>query len=331
MGIVSKLSQSLGISAKTEVEGSPQDDGDEARRVFADWLSYLASERGLAANTIEAYRRDLLQFFAFLTKHRGAAVDLALLESLHVRDFRGFLASRRRHETTSRSLARSLSAIRMYFRYLDRNDILKNEAVNAVSMPKTGRSVPKPVSVAQADAVLDEAGRNAQTPWMAARDAAVLLLLYGAGLHISEALSLNRGDVAGTREVITITGKGGKPRMVPLLPIIRQAIDDYLALCPFSGEAGKALFLGARGRRLSPRVIQLLMVRLRTLLGLPDTATPHALRHSFATHLLGNGADLREIQELLGHASLSTTQVYTQVDTQALLKLYDDAHPRAGG
>ncbi len=299
----------------------------------AAWLGYLSSERQLAAKTLEAYRRDLGQFLGFLARHLGGPASLADIETLAARDFRAFLAARRRDGISGRSLARAMSAIRMFFRFLDRRGIAKNDAVRAVRLPKVPHGVPKPLSVPKARAVVREAAAVASvdTPaWVEARDVAVLTLLYGSGLRISEALGLNRADApVGGRDVLRITGKGGKERPVPVLPVAQDAVQRYLDLCPFALVDDGPLFLGVKGKRLSPRIVQRLMQRLRGALGLPDTATPHALRHSFATHLLANGAGLREIQDLLGHASLSTTQVYTEVDTARLLKVYRECHPRA--
>ncbi len=297
------------------------------------WFAYLSSERQLAEKTQESYARDLKCFLVFLAHHMGGPASLRTLAELKPRDFRAFLAARRSDGVSSRSLARTLSAIRMFFRFLDRRGILKNDAVLAVHSPKLPHAVPKPLSIEAAASVTADtsAGARADAPeWVIARDAAVLTLLYGSGLRISEALSLNRGDApVGRRDVLRITGKGGKERVVPVLPVAQDAVAAYLELCPFALAPKGPLFIGVKGKRLSARIIQLLMQRLRGAFALPDTATPHALRHSFATHLLGHGADLREIQELLGHSSLSTTQIYTEVDAARLLKVYDDAHPRA--
>ncbi len=297
------------------------------------WFAYLSSERQLAEKTQESYGRDLKCFLGFLAHHMGGPASLKTLRELNPRDFRAFLAARRNDGVSSRSLARALSAIRMFFRFLDRRGILKNDAVLAVRSPKLPHAVPKPLSVDAATSVTADtsAGTHADAPeWVVARDAAVLTLLYGSGLRISEALGLNRGDApVGRRDVLRITGKGGKERAVPVLPVAQDAVARYLELCPFALASKGPLFVGVKGKRLSARIIQLLMQRLRGAFALPDTATPHALRHSFATHLLGHGADLREIQELLGHSSLSTTQIYTEVDAARLLKVYDEAHPRA--
>jgi integrase/recombinase XerC len=303
--------------------------GEDLRAAVGEWLAYLEHERGSTANTLEAYERDLRQFLAWLKADLGHAPCLADLARLDARRFRAFMASRRRALFASRSLARTMSALRAFFRWLEVEEIAKSRAVLQVAMPKVPHGIPKPLTVAKAAAVVD-AGRAAESDWVAARDTAVLLLLYGCGLRISEALSLQRKEapLAG-RDVLRIVGKGGKERLVPLLPVTQAAVARYVDLCPYPLDPDGPLFLGVKGGRLSPRIIQLLMERLRDRLGLPATATPHALRHSFATHLLSAGADLRQIQDLLGHASLSTTQAYTEVDRTRLLAVYDKAHPRA--
>lgn len=297
------------------------------------WLRYLTVERQLAEKTREAYSRDLKYFLGFLASYRGGAASLKDLEQLTPRDFRAFLAARREKNVSTRSLARTLSALRMFFRFLDRRGIMKNDAILAVQAPKLPHSVPKALSVNAAVSLAADAGPGeaASAPeWVTARDSAVLTLLYGSGLRISEALGFSRAEApVGRYDVLRITGKGGKERVVPVLPVAQKAVAEYLDLCPFVLAPKGPLFVGVKGKRLTARVVQLVMQRLRGALLLPDSATPHALRHSFATHLLGHGADLREIQELLGHASLSTTQIYTEVDTARLLKVYDEAHPRA--
>jgi integrase/recombinase XerC len=296
------------------------------------WLAYLSVERQLSANTSEAYTRDVGQFLSFLADHLNRLPTLPQLSALSARDIRAFLASRRAEGVGSRSLSRTLSALRMFYRFLERRGLGKNDAVRAVALPKLPHSVPKPLTAPKATALVGGADiANPDAPdWIIARDTAVLALLYGSGLRISEALSLARRDapIRG-RDMLRVTGKGDKTRVVPVLPIVREAVERYLALCPMPQGADDPLFVGARGGQLSPRIIQLLIARSRVALGLPETATPHALRHSFATHLLGAGADLRAIQELLGHASLSTTQGYTEVDREHLLKTYARAHPRA--
>jgi integrase/recombinase XerC len=298
-------------------------------RAVAGWLAHLCHERAAAQKTCEAYARDVRQFFDFLEGHLGHVPCLADLERIDAKTVRSFLAARRRSGAVSRSLARTLSALRQFFRWLEAQGLVENRAVLQISSPKVPHSVPKPLTVEKAAGVVD-AGPGADLDWVLARDAAVLLLLYGAGLRIAEALSITTKDApVGNREVLRIKGKGGKERVVPVLPVIRTAVERYIDLCPYPLEPDEALFRGAKGGPLSPRLIQLAMERLRGALGLPPTATPHALRHSFATHLLSAGADLRQIQELLGHASLSTTQTYTEVDRERLLAVYDAAHPRS--
>lgn len=293
------------------------------------FIDHLAHERDSSAHTLEAYQRDLLQFSAFLARRLGRPLLLSDLADVDARVFRAFLASRRQAGVQSRSLSRTLSALRSFYRWMERRDIAKNRSVLQVQRPKVPHGVPKPLSVDNAQATVAKT-MDSQVDWVAARDAAVLLLLYGCGLRISEALGLTRRDapVAG-RDSLLIKGKGGRERLVPVLPLVQQAVASYLELCPYRLDPDEPLFLGAKGGPLSPRIIQLTMKRLREDLGLPETATPHALRHSFATHLLSAGADLRQIQELLGHASLSTTQLYTEVDRDRLIAVYDAAHPRA--
>lgn len=303
--------------------------GNDLRDAVRDWLSHLASERGQSAATQEAYARDVRQFLGFLKQHTGHPPCLGDLARLDAKAVRAFLANRRKAGAVSRSLSRTLSALRMFFRWLDREDVISNRAMQMVALPKIPHSVPKPLNIDAATAVVSP-GMPGDLDWIAARDAAVLMLLYGCGMRISEALSLTpqTAPING-RDVMHITGKGGKERIVPAISMVSEAIERYVRLCPYPLEHGKPLFVGARGGPLSPRIIQLAMEKLRGELGLPDTATPHALRHSFATHLLSAGADLRQIQELLGHASLSTTQIYTEVDAARLLSVYDAAHPRA--
>ena len=303
--------------------------GSALRDAVQAWLRHLESERGQSAATQEAYSRDVRQFLGFLKRHLGHPPCLSDLERLDAKTVRAFLASRRKSGAISRSLSRSLSALRMFFRWLEREQTLKNRAVLQIALPKIPHSVPKPLNI-EAAAAMVTPGVPGELDWITARDTAVMMLLYGCGLRISEALNLTpRTAPLKGRDVMHITGKGGKERMVPALSIVSDAIERYMRLCPYTFEAGRPLFFGARGGPLSPRLIQLAMEKLRADLGLPDTATPHALRHSFATHLLSAGADLRQIQELLGHASLSTTQIYTEVDRERLLSVYDSAHPRA--
>ena len=287
----------------------------------------------MSVKTLEAYRRDVAQFMTFMTAHLGGMPSLAQLAELLPADMRAFMASRRAGGLGNRSLMRSIAGIRSFARFLERSGKGKLSVVNAVRAPKLARNLPKPLSIAAAKRMADVDLRDGEErpPWIFARDAAVLGLLYGSGLRISEALGLTRGDVPppGAGDTIVVNGKGNKRRMVPVLQPVLALIADYAALCPYTLPREGSLFVGARGGTLSARVIQLAMARLRGSLGLPDTATPHALRHSFATHLLARGGDLRSIQELLGHASLSSTQVYTAVDSEHLLKVYRSAHPRA--
>jgi len=294
----------------------------------AGWFAYLEHERGHAAATLTSYERDLRQFVGFLKNDLGHPPCLADLARIDAKTVRRFLAARRRQGAASRSLSRSVSALRAFYRWLENTDVLANRALAQVAMPRIPHTLPKPLTVEKAQALVGDEG--AADDWIRARDVAVMLLLYGAGLRISEALGLTRRDAPVTgRDVLRITGKGCKERLVPILPVTQRATERYLALCPYPLEADAPLFLGAKGGPLSPRLIQLAIARMRDELALPETATPHALRHSFATHLLAAGADLRQIQELLGHASLSTTQVYTEVDRERILAVYDKAHPRA--
>jgi integrase/recombinase XerC len=305
----------------------------DLRRAVEDWVRWLSHERRSSPHTVAAYRRDLRSFLEFLRDHQGKPASLADLSKLTRADFRGWLARRAAAGLQGASTARGLSVIRTFFHFLARQGLAGNAALVTVRTPKRPRGVPKALTVAEAtEAVEAIEGLNAVN-WIGKRDVAILALLYGCGLRISEALSLTRGDApsadgAGTAS-LTITGKGRKQRVVPVLPAVAEAIAVYIAVCPFGAAADEPLFVGARGGPLKPRQVQLQMQRLRPRLGLPETATPHALRHSFATHLLAGGGDLRTIQELLGHASLSTTQRYTDVDAAALLAVYGKSHPRA--
>ena len=296
------------------------------------WLSHLRAERRLSPKTLEAYARDLRQCLAFLCRALGRAGDAGGLCRLEASDVRAFMAMRRADDIGGRSLMRALAGLRSFGRFLEREGNGKVGALSAIRAPKIGKSLPKPIHMAAAKRFADADERAGETreTWILARDAAVMALLYGSGLRISEALGLKRRDVPrpGEGDVLIVTGKGNKTRMVPVLHNVLQLIQDYAAICPHPlGPAGP-VFVGARGGPLSPRIIQLTMERLRGALGLPDSATPHALRHSFATHLLSRGGDLRAIQELLGHASLSTTQIYTGIDSERLLEVYRTAHPR---
>lgn len=297
------------------------------------WLRFLGAERRMSPKTLESYERDVGQFLGFLAQHLGGAPSLKTLAQLTPADVRAFMAARRSGGAGNRTLMRGLAGARSFARFLERDGKGKVGALAAIRTPKLARSLPKPLAVKDARRIADTQAREGETrePWILARDAAVLGLLYGCGLRIAEALSLTRAQAPEPEKLsgLTVAGKGNKTRMVPVLPQVARLIADYMALCPNELPPDGPLFIGARGGPLSPRVVQLTMARLRGALGLPDSATPHALRHSFATHLLARGGDLRSIQELLGHASLSTTQVYTAVDSARLLEVYATAHPRA--
>ena len=301
----------------------------ELMAVRQAWLASLAEERRLSANTLEAYERDTRQFLAFLTRHLAGPATLKAIADLRPSDLRGYLAARRRDGAGARTLGRGLAGIRSLLRYLERRGLANAAGATAVRSPKQPKSLPKPLTDRQALAVVDAGEQLSDEAWTAARNGAVLTLLYGCGLRISEALSLVPGDFDERPASLRIAGKGGKTRIVPLIPATLDAVETYIGLCPHPLARDRPLFRGAKGGALQPAIIQREMQKLRGALGLPESATPHALRHSFATHLLAGGGDLRTIQELLGHASLSTTQVYTGVDSARLLEIYDRAHPRA--
>jgi len=302
-----------------------------------DWLRHLHSERRVAEKTLEAYERDLRQFCIFLTGYAGRPAKLSDFADLKPMQMRGFLAQRRGVGSGARTLARGLAGIRSFVRYLEKSGKASSAGLTAMRAPKQPATLPKPVAAPDAIRLTDAAEQLQEEPWIAARDAALMTLLYGCGLRISEALGLTLADLGMTTSAqpavsaqsLRILGKGGKTRLVPLLPVVNEAIGNYLKKCPFVLGADDAVFRGALGGPVQPAVIQRAMRLMRGALDLPKTATPHAMRHSFATHLLANGGDLRTIQELLGHASLSTTQKYTAVDTDHLLKSWAAAHPRA--
>ncbi len=302
----------------------------DLRQARAEWLAALVRERRLSPLTVAAYERDTRQFLHFMTGHNGAPPGIGDIAALKPVDLRAFLAQRRKDGVGARSLGRGLAGIRSFLRFLERRGLANAAGAAAMRAPRQPKSLPRPLTAGDARKVVSAGEQLAGEPWIAARNAAVLTLLYGCGLRISEALALDGGDLADMDEtMLRVTGKGGKTRLAPVLPAARRAVAEYRRLCPFHLGAGEPLFRGARGGPLRPEIVQRAMVGLRAALGLPDSATPHALRHSFATHLLAGGGDLRTIQELLGHASLSTTQIYTGVDTARLLDIYDAAHPRA--
>ena len=299
---------------------------DSVSDLTREWLAHLAHERRVSPHTLRAYGDDVYRFLGFLTFHVGGTISLRILRDLRPADIRAHLTARRAEGLGARGIQRALAAVRSFYRYLEREDLADGAALRAVHSPKLPRTLPRPLSEIDAARAIVDAGEDDE-PWLAARNAALITLLYGTGLRISEALSLKRGD-APLGETLTILGKGSKERSVPVIAAVREAVDTYAGICPFAGERGSPLFLSRRGKPMSPREAQALMQRMRGRLGLSPTATPHALRHSFATHLLRNGGDLRAVQELLGHASLSTTQKYTEVEGAHLLAVYEAAHPR---
>lgn len=294
-----------------------------------DWLEQLEKTRRVAKLTVEAYERDSRQFLSFLCQHLGHRPDISDLSELRVADIRSFLAYRRNEGVGSRSLGRGLAGIRSFFNFLTRAGLADVPAARVVRTPKQPKSLPKPLNIADALHIVDKKTQLDDEPWVASRNAAILTLCYGCGLRISEALSLTPADFSDKNATsIYVTGKGGKTRLVPVIPAVHEAIDDYLSCCPFILPPDQPLFRGVRGGKLQRAIVERAVQQLRSSLGLPDSVTPHALRHSFATHLLSRGGDLRTIQELLGHASLSTTQIYTGVDTDRLMEVYKKAHPR---
>ena len=299
-----------------------------ARDALQVWLASASALGGVSENTLTAYRADLVEFLTFLTEHKGAAQGLAPLTRVDTSDMRAWMAHMRRDDIGARSLARKLSAVKSFYRWFSEREDFDATAVLSIRAPKFQKKLPRPLAPNAARAVIDTAELQASEPWIAARDVAVLTLLYGCGLRISEALALNGADVP-LPETLRILGKGGKERVLPVIDPARDAVASYVALCPYPFETTDPLFRGKRGGRLSPRIVSGMMSKVRMQLGLPATATPHALRHSFATHLLEAGGDLRAIQELLGHASLSTTQAYTAVDTTRLMEVYRQTHPKA--
>ncbi|HVZ03024.1 MAG TPA: tyrosine recombinase XerC [Dongiaceae bacterium] len=293
------------------------------------WLGWLTHERRGSAHTVDGYLRDLKDLLRFLETYRGETPTLTGFAAADRNDFRAWMSDRGQRGIEAASTARALSAVKNFARFLAKRGLAQNGAIAGLRNPKLPRSVPKPLNAAEAEDALDAIADLHDAEWIGKRDLAVLTLLYGCGLRISEALSLARREAPKAGGSLRITGKGNKTRVVPVLPVVAEAIADYLKALPIPCEPDGPLFLGAKGKRLSPRLVQLAMQKLRLQLGLPETATPHALRHSFATHLLAGGGDLRAIQELLGHSSLSTTQRYTEVDAARLLAVYNAAHPRA--
>ncbi|MDM7933751.1 tyrosine recombinase XerC [Tabrizicola sp.] len=295
---------------------------------LADWLAQIAALQGVAATTVEAYRRDVARYLKFLSMHRGGAEGLAAVARTSQSELRAWMAEERSRGLSARSLARGLSAVKGFTAWAADRTGMDATTVLSARGPKFRRKLPRPLSEDGAAALLETIGDDAREDWIAARDVAIVTLLYGLGLRISEALSLT-GASQPLPPVLRITGKGGKTRLVPVIPAVAKAVAAYVSLCPYDLAPDAPLFRGARGGPVNPRLIQSATERARLRLGLPATATPHALRHSFATHLLSAGGDLRAIQELLGHSSLSTTQAYTAVDAARLMEVYEKAHPRA--
>lgn len=295
---------------------------------YNNWLNYLSNIKKLSQNSVVSYKNDLSKFFIFFQDYIEKNIGLKEIESIKISEFRSFLTYRRNSEISSNSIARNISALKSFFRFLIKNNKIKESSVFNLKSPKLKKSLPRPISVDLAIQVIKQAEEIEDEKWIGLRNKAILILLYGCGLRISEALSLNYDDVQNEDHIL-IKGKGEKERIVPMMPYIKKGIENYLEACPKEIISGEALFIGKRFSRLSPRIIQYALEKIRTALSLPETATPHALRHSFATHLLDSGGDLRTIQELLGHSSLSTTQKYTKVETSKLLDIYKKSHPLA--
>ena len=297
----------------------------ELKELILGWQNWLRDERRYSPHTLDAYARDLALFINFLAENEnGKKLSLNALKNIAPRDIRAFLSERLSRHIEHSSAAREISTLRSFFKWLNRRGIMDNTAISVISSPRRAKVLPKALDVDDTFKVLETVEKLASEKWQGLRDVAILTILYGCGLRISEALSLNVGDI-GHNDFLKIKGKGNKERLVPLLPVVKEKINAYFAACPYDIKPGEALFLGARGERLSPRIVQRTLEKIRGILGLPDTLTPHALRHSFATHLLAAGTDLRSIQELLGHASLNTTQRYTDVQIDKLQRDYQKA------
>ena len=302
-----------------------------------EWVHWLQDVRKLSPHTVEAYQSDLRQFFEFQAGHLGITLSVEALTALKVRDFRAWLAFRAAKDYDHRSTARALSVMRSFFRFLTRQGHVGNAALASIRSPRLKVGLPRPLSIEQAKSLVDDIAGFATETWVGSRNKALFTLLYAGGLRLGEALSLTRKQAPlmvspGApleNQVLLVKGKGKRERHVPVLPVVGYALEEYLRLCPYVLVADGPLFIGSKGNKLNPGMAQKAMREYRRSLGLPETATPHALRHSCATHLMGASGDLRGIQELLGHASLATTQIYTEVDTARLIKVYESAHPRA--
>jgi integrase/recombinase XerC len=301
---------------------------DDLMSAVTKWQNWLRLEKRASAHTVASYLFDLNNLFHFINRHKARQINLGMLSALTLTDFRGWLAHNAAEKRQATSRARAVAGVRNFFRWLDRTGQLHNGTIELLKLPKTARRLPRPVTEVQAQDIVTLSKNVPDEGWVGLRDEALFTLLYGAGLRISEALDLTQEDITKNDRII-VTGKGNKQRSVPLLPIVREALEKYHEACPYAQKSGGALFVGQRGEKLNAAVAQRHLRHLRRQLNLPDSVTPHALRHSFATHLLTSGADLRSLQELLGHSSLSTTQLYTQIDAQQLVKAYKAAHPRA--
>ena len=307
---------------------------DDVNQALNKWIDYIRSEKRSSVHTIDAYYRDVDAFITFLLEHIGGPISIKNIANLVTSDFRAFIAQKRRDGSSSRSVARTMSSVRSLFEYLDKIEVVKNNSINSIRMPKLPQTIPKPLSEEQAKALVDNPkNKEDKSDWIEARNRSIFLLLYGCGLRISEALELNIKDapVEAWQDTIRVKGKGNKFREIPILPEVRDGIIRYLDLYPKKYKFDDALYIGVKGERLSPRIVQIIMQRMRSDLNLPKNATPHSLRHSYATHLLQAGVDLRSIQELLGHSSLSTTQMYTKVNQTELLDIHKNSHPRNRG
>lgn len=303
----------------------------ELIEVINDWRNWIAKEKAYSEHTLSAYARDLAEFFKIYNKSKEIEqISLSILEKLDITDFRSYLSTLSKRKISKSSIARKLSSVKNFYSYINSKKIIKNSAISSVSSPRQDKILPKAIDVDEAINLIDYLETNYSSDWQGLRDIAIFMLLYGCGLRISEALNLNLENISN-EDFLRIKGKGNKERIVPMLPIILKYIDKYIALCPYSLRNDDALFLGVRGERLNPRMVQRKIEKIRYELQLPNTLTPHALRHSFATHLLAEGTDLRSIQELLGHSSLATTQRYTEVNIETLKKEYIKAHPLEKG
>lgn len=301
---------------------------DDLADKLVKWHNYLNVEKQLSPHTLRAYSTDAEHFISFLFNHLGKRPGLDDLSQISLRDFRSWMSRKAMEGTSNASRARSLSGIKNLLTWLDKQGIMHNAAINTVRSPKLPHKLPRPLHEDQAMEIIDQADTLEVEDWIGKRNKALFILLYGSGLRINEALSLNIEHLPRDG-FMRVLGKGNKERQVPVIQIVETTINEYLELCPYAKDKERPLFLGSRGKRLSQGVAQRAMRNLRGALGLPGNATPHAFRHSFATHLLQNGANLREIQELLGHSSLSTTQRYTEVNAEEMMRIYKNAHPRA--